>query len=114
MSADRIPCLNPRCRRTAPRARYPDCEEIICGKCYRTLPRDVRERLRTLERYERRICRLTQRRLAAGTLSPDDAARIGERIMGQLAQQWEEIKRRFLAPDQPAGLENFLAEMGLS
>jgi hypothetical protein len=33
MSAtDRIPCCVPFCRRTGARIRFPDAEEIICGK----------------------------------------------------------------------------------
>ncbi len=32
---DRIPCLVPFCRRTAARERFPEAEEIICGKHWR-------------------------------------------------------------------------------
>jgi hypothetical protein len=114
MSSDRIPCINPRCRRTAPAAKYEPGVEIICGKCWRSLPREIREQRRRLERYERRIFRKVERRVAQGTLSPEAAARIGANIHRQLNAQWAQIKRRFIEPDTPAGLESFLEEAGLS
>jgi hypothetical protein len=114
MSADRIPCINPRCRRTAPAAKYEPGEEILCGKCWRSLPREIRDQRRMLERYERRIFRRVERRVAAGTLSPDAAARIGANIQRQLNEQWALIKHRFIEPDKPAGLDSFLEEAGLA
>ena len=45
-ASGRIPCINPRCRRTADAAKF-DCEEIICGKCFRSLPAE--EKLRWVE-----------------------------------------------------------------
>src|SRR5262249_34875699 len=50
----RIPCLVVGCRRTAPRERYPDCTEIICGKCFRLASRVIRRRLSRIQRLMRR------------------------------------------------------------
>ena len=52
---DRIACRVPFCRCTAPRAKFPDCERIICGKHWRlgdARPRRVyRKALKKYERY---------------------------------------------------------------
>lgn len=53
---DRIPCCVLFCRRTAPRSRFPDCAEIICGKHWRLASAALRkEQLaarRELDRYD--------------------------------------------------------------
>lgn len=41
MTADRVPCLVPFCRRTASREKIGDgVEAILCGKCGRRAPRE--------------------------------------------------------------------------
>ena len=54
MNADRIPCCVPYCRRTAARAKFPDAEEIICGKHYRLASATLRRRLSRLRRQRSR------------------------------------------------------------
>ena len=51
---DRIRCCVPYCGRTAAREKFPNCEEIICGKHWRMAPKRLRLRKRTIERYYRR------------------------------------------------------------
>jgi hypothetical protein len=112
--ADRIPCLNPRCRRTAPREKYGRwAEEIICGKCWRALPPAMRDRNRQLERRDRRLKRMVSRRLAAGTLERAAAAEIGNELTQALDENWSAIRKYYLEPKVPVGLEGFLAEIGL-
>lgn len=36
--SDRIPCMVPFCRRTASREKFPNCDQIICGKHWRMAP----------------------------------------------------------------------------
>lgn len=56
--ADRIPCCVPFCRRTAARQHYPDAEEIICGKHFRTTSGTLRRRMTKIRRtWKRELAR---------------------------------------------------------
>lgn len=55
MSADRIPCCVPFCRRTVARLRFPDAQEIICGKHYRLASGTLRRRLTKVRKLTRRV-----------------------------------------------------------
>ncbi|MBB3705782.1 hypothetical protein [Aminobacter aminovorans] len=108
--SDRIPCINPRCRRTA--ADDGESGEIICGKCFRTLPAATRQehrRLwRELRKWERRITR------SGDDLKANRMRRVRDRLSDQLNMHWDTcIKTQFLAPEKPAGLDAFLEEVGL-
>jgi len=111
--SDRIPCINPRCRRTAPADKCDLGSEIICGKCWRSLPRQMRERHRSLERRAKRLGRLIERRIAKGTIAADTVDRLGTVVDRRLHESWEELKVHFIAPERPIGLDNFLEEVGL-
>lgn len=106
-SPDRIPCLNPRCRRTAPAERYPG-EEVVCRKCWRLLPGELVERDRSLRRRMRQMERLARR--------PGREAQ-AEHLLGVLARchgaNWARIRAYLAAPPMPEGLERHLAELGL-
>jgi len=106
--SDRIPCINPRCRRTFKAERS---SEIICGKCFRTLPEATRKehrRLwRELRKWERRITR------AGDELKASRIRRVLDRRSAQLNSHWDRhIKPTFLMPEKPAGLDAFLDEVG--
>lgn len=108
--SDRIPCINPRCRRTAARDKYPDSEEIICGKCFRALPAGLRAEHRRFWReyrkWERRILR---------TSDPLKAQRMHDilnRWGAMLDGNWHAIRRTVVTPEKPAGLDAFLEEAG--
>lgn len=108
--SDRTPCINPRCRRTF--KREGDDSEVVCGKCFRTLPEAVRNEhrdyWRQIRKWDRRILR------TADALTIARMAAIRDRISRRLALHWDaEIKPRFVAPDKPEGLDAFLEEMGL-
>lgn len=109
----RIPCVNPRCRRTADAARYDAGAEIVCGKCWRLLPKRLTARYRALGRRERRLLRLVERAIAKGRI---DAARV-ERLQASIAMlhrhNWGDIRRHFMVPERPEGLDGFLEEVGL-
>jgi hypothetical protein len=76
----RIPCLNPRCQRTAPIEKYPRGTEIVCGKCWKLLPKTLRGNYKILRGYRRRIERITARRRAQGTVDPQTVAAIATRM----------------------------------
>lgn len=77
---DRIPCLIVGCRRTAPRSRYPEGTEIICGKCYRLAPKRWR---RLKSKIERRLKR-----------DPDNATlrRLDRRVWDRIIPAVQEVR----------------------
>lgn len=108
--ADRIPCINPRCRRTF--ANDGRSGEIVCNKCFRCLPAAVRQehrRLwRELKKWERRLTR------ASDDIQANRIRRVCYRLSTQINRQWNsDIKPEFIAPEKPAGLEGFFEEVGL-
>jgi len=105
----RIPCINPSCRRTAPREKFPDAEAVICGRCFRALPGNMRAYHRLLERRSRRLARLIERRVARGDPPPPEVGRYTAR---KLEESWERIAAYYLAPKGPVGLDAFIEEMG--
>lgn len=110
MSSDaRTHCINPRCNRTGAADKFPG--EMVCGKCFRTLPAEVRKKhrdyWREIRKWERRIVRT------------DDHLKIVKmnnivwRLTHLLNRHWEsEVRPRFLSPDRPEGLDAFLEEVG--
>lgn len=107
---DRIPCINPRCRRTF--ADDGRSNEIICGKCFRCLPASVRAEHRRLWReirkWERRITR------TGDQMKTVRMHNIVWRLTILLNRHWNsDIKPIFLMPEKPEGLDGFLDEVGL-
>ena len=106
----RTPCINPRCRRTGSIDEFPG--EMICGKCFRTLPETVRKEhrgyWRNIRKWNRRITR------TGDDLKITRMRAIRDRISRRLSLHWDqEIKPFFLAPEKPEGLDSFLEEVGL-
>lgn len=109
----RIPCINPQCRRTAPADKYDPGTEIICGKCFRSLPAATRAAhrgyWRELRKWDRRITR------AGDELKIARMHGIRDRFSRMIKRQWDrEIKPHFLSPAKPEGLDGFLEEAGLA
>lgn len=106
----RTPCINPACRRTGPADEHPG--EMICGRCFRGLPAEVRAEhrryWREIRKWDRRITRTSDEIKIARMRT------IRDRLVRHLNAHWErEIKLRFLTPDRPEGLDAFLEEAGL-
>ncbi len=109
--ADRIPCINPSCRRTAPAAKYEPGTEIICRTCFRSLPEELRaghsDIHRAIRKWERRILKTSDElEIARMKGIIEKLANIGN-------QNWQSIKDRLYASETPAGIENFIKEIGL-
>ena len=107
----RIPCINPTCKRTAPADKYePDCE-IICGKCFRALPAELRTEhrryWREIRKWERRITRTSDE------IKIQRMIDIVDKWAFKLRANWQNIREHVTEPERPAGIENFLSEMGL-
>ncbi|WP_257164662.1 hypothetical protein [Bradyrhizobium sp. SRS-191] len=110
MTSGRIPCINPRCGRTAP-AGDDGSGAIICRCCWNKLPQARRDRFNQLRRRERRMLRLAQKRTA-----PLTARRVEvlTRLLANGATScWSEIATYFRDGAAPVGLEGFLKEIGL-
>ena len=106
----RIPCLNPRCKRTAAQDKFPGSDEIICGKCFRALPSELRNEhrrnWREYRKWERRILR---------TSDPLKSLRMRDilnRWAAMIDGNWDVIRRTVVTPEKPAGLDAFLEEVG--
>lgn len=112
IAADRIGCINPGCRRTVSREKYPHSREIVCGKCWKLIPKSLTARYRALRKRSKRLRWLLNRRIANGQIGHECTQ--AEAMMGvQLFRNWSDIHNYFNAPAAPAGLENFLKEIGL-
>ncbi|TIT43736.1 MAG: hypothetical protein E5W76_05455 [Mesorhizobium sp.] len=108
--SDRVPCINPRCRRTFKREH--ESQEIICGKCFRMLPEAVRSAhrgfWREIRKWDRRMAR------TADELKIVRMRAVRNTLSMRLGLHWDvHIKAPLLAPDKPAGLETFMEEIGL-
>lgn len=118
---DRIPCLNPRCRRTFKREH--DDETAVCGKCWKLLPVTVRDRYKQLRRRSRVIDRLeakgdAHRRRGRRHGQPDKGVPQSYTMRWQhdrlWRRLWDWIEAFYLRPERPAGIESFLEEIGLA
>lgn len=111
MPAGRIPCINPRCRRTADASKYEGDPEIICGKCFRALPEAPRKRhqdcWRELRKWERRITRTSDE------LKLTRMRAIRDMWSEKIHENWELIRNMVANPEKPEGLDGFLKEVGL-
>lgn len=110
MGEGRTRCINTCCKRTAPADKFPG--EMICGKCFRSLPQQTRqERLgfwREIRKWERRITKTTDE------LKRSRMITIRNQWSDRLGNHWElKIKAFINSPEKPAGLDSFLEEMGL-
>lgn len=107
--SDRIPCINPRCRRTFKREH--EHEETICGKCFRALPAELRNEhrrcWREYRKWDRRITRTSDE------LKVQRMHDIRDRWGAMINGNWDRIRRSLLAPEKPDGLDAFLEEVGL-
>lgn len=107
--SDRIPCINPRCRRAAPANKYEPGVEIVCRGCWRLLPRHLTDPYKRLAKLRRKMVRLARK--------PDRAAQAeGLLLTIERAQDrnWQAIRGSLLGPAEPAGLGRFLEEMGFA
>lgn len=102
--SDRIPCINTRCRRTAPADKYEPNTEIICRTCMKNLPPKLRDRFKQLRKRERQLKRAWKKRGENNPALPI--------IWDQIDKNWVEIKESFHS-EKPEGLENFLNEIGI-
>lgn len=107
---DRIPCINPRCRHTARADMYEPGEEIICRECFRKLPRSIAERYRALNRRERRIHRMINRR---PDISRERFYSLWSLSDALRSANWRRMRAFFRPVDKPVGIDAFLEEMKL-
>lgn len=109
ISPGRIPCINPRCARTS---KADGAGEMICGKCFKALPLEMRRR----DRQCRRRLKGLSRKIDVKIAKVENWTRLGrlhEAASRLFYRNWERMRRYYSEPERPAGLENFLKEIGL-
>lgn len=101
----RIPCINPKCRRTAKDDGLNT--QICCHKCWKLLPVHLTRRYKTLRclyRSRERLC----------TRTDNHTNRINLIRCEKLCDaNWRRIWDYFNRPKAPEGLERFLEEQRL-
>lgn len=114
---DRIPCLKPGCRRTAKREpNDPPDVQIVCGKCWKTVPPRLRVRYKNLRKRGKKLDRLIQKARRASRAQVQhsrwmDLHEAHDRLWQKL---WADIVSSLQKPDKPEGLEVFLEEMNMT
>lgn len=109
---DRIPCINAACRRTAAADKFFG-QEIVCAKCWKTLPSALKRRHAQTKARCRALRTKLQRRHAEGKIATERADRIWEATNLQRIAAWERVRAYLNNPPAPSGLENFLKEIGI-
>lgn len=110
MTDQRTPCINPRCRRTF--KADDGGGEVVCGKCFRTLPAEIRNEHRRCWREYRKWDRRIKR--TSDEIKIQRMRDIRDRFGFLIDRHWErEIKPFFLSPEKPEGIDAFLEEIGL-
>lgn len=107
----RIGCTNPRCRRTAPAAKY-DGDGIICRKCWNSLPPRIRGEHKRLDQLNRKLGRMS-RKPKFGDGRQQQWTRILEIYERRAATLESAIDCFFADDEKPAGMEAFLTEIGM-
>lgn len=101
---DRIRCFVHGCRRTAPFEKFGPGVEIICGKCWKLVPGELKAKYRRFRRKRRQL-----ERLAVKSDRPTNFPVI-DRLE---SENWQAIRDHFSRPTKPKGLDAFLEETGL-
>lgn len=107
----RIPCINPRCNRTAAAEKHPDSEEIICYQCWKRTPRELRDRYFQLRKREKQIEKMLRKR---GENDPEKHH--FRAVWEQMNLNWRSIRAYYCSPDAnspPEGLETFMIVHGI-
>lgn len=102
---DRLRCINPLCYRTAPKPNFPYATEIVCVKCWKTVPEHLKAVYRGL--------RKTRRRYEKVELTRTLPVWYWEDLAIKQATNWSRIRDALqVKPEAPAGLGGFLKEIG--
>ena len=120
-ASGRIPCVNPRCRRTGDAAKFEGHDRIICNGCFKALPDSVRRRYKALRRRERHVAKLFAWERRKAPAAPTDGVpvysqrmwRVERMLDAQASANYAAIWNFFHPIEKPAGLDAFLEEVGL-
>lgn len=109
--SDRTPCLNPECRRTGARDKFPGI--MLCGKCWKALPKVMRDRWKTLNARSRKLDRINRKTAYQRQERIEQWDRIAERYERAWRALEISIVHYLTAGEQPVGIEDFLKENGI-
>ncbi len=110
---DRISCINPTCRRTAPREMFPDSRYIICRGCWNKLPSRIKDRWNAIKTRQRIFDRLVRKPKFSVDVRLEQWRRVDRRMTMAEHALDASILQFFHAGQEPAGLESFMKEIGL-
>ncbi|MBD9539968.1 hypothetical protein IB276_10945 [Ensifer sp. ENS04] len=110
---DRIACINPTCRRTAPRAKFPDSRYIICRGCWNKLPALIKDRWNAIKTRHRIFQRLIRKPKFSADARLEQWRRVDRRMTLAEHALDASILHFFEAGQDPVGLDNFMKEIGL-
>ncbi|WP_331373823.1 hypothetical protein [Sinorhizobium chiapasense] len=110
---DRISCINPSCRRTAPREKFPDSRYIICRGCWNKLPSRIKDRWNAIKTRRRIFDRLVRKPKFTVDVRLEQWRRIDRRMTIAESALDASILHFFTAGESPAGLESFMKEIGI-
>jgi hypothetical protein len=90
---DRVPCCIPSCRRSFREDRVRGSSELICGKCWRTIDKRLRERHKLIRKRMRQIERLLSRKVIQARFTRRDTLDASEERFHRLAARaWDACK----------------------
>ena len=93
MKPGRIPCCVLGCGRTAAADKHPGCEEIICGKHWRTVSKGLKRQYRTANQRIRKILRKRPGHAEYWLYPPGSPQRLSAHAMWARSNSiWKQIK----------------------
>lgn len=105
-STVRMRCIAYECRCTVDKALHPYADEVVCQKCWKTVPSHLKDTYRQFRRTERRYRKWENQ----GNIVTEGTWRW---IAREQALNWAKIREFVTAkPEFPAGLTGFLQELG--
>jgi len=109
----RICCLNPTCKRTEAQEKYPGSTYIVCAKCWRTMPRQFKDRWKTLNARSRKLGRMSRKPSFNRPERNPQWIRLDEIYERAWQALTMAITHYYVAGERPVGIEDFLKENGI-
>lgn len=106
----RIPCINPDCRCTESEAKYFG-QRIVCRKCWKLVPKRQKDRYVSLKKLIKRHSKMRRKMREKGIVI---SSSFEHRAYHAFDANWAQIEAYFAKRPMPIGIENFLAEVGLT
>lgn len=111
--SNRICCLNPSCKRTAAEEKHLGSDFIVCAKCWRAMPRVLKDRWKLLQRRGKRLRRMGNK----PSFARPERTPQWNRLVATYNRSWAALEAAltlyWTAGPAPVGIEDFLKENGI-